>query len=107
MKDGSIEAVFAVGDLGEFKRFVLAFGGDCEVLEPADLRDEIIGEARKVLEREKRLGKSAHGGKFSSLADTFCPPSSVNISGQWKNPRKQRLTSGEKTHLAFHLSALS
>lgn len=54
MKDGSIEAAFAVGDLGEFKRFVLAFGSDCEVLEPADFRDEIVEEARKVLEREKR-----------------------------------------------------
>lgn len=53
MGDGSIEAAFLVGDLDEFKRFVLAFGGDCEVLEPADLRDEIVGEARKVLEREK------------------------------------------------------
>lgn len=51
--DGSVEAVFEVGDFGEFKRFVLAFGSDCEVLEPADFREEIQLEARRVLEQGK------------------------------------------------------
>lgn len=53
LPDGSVEAVFEVGDFGEFKRFVLAFGSDCEVLEPADFREEIMREARQVLARAK------------------------------------------------------
>jgi predicted DNA-binding transcriptional regulator YafY len=53
MKNGSVEAVFEVGDFGEFKRFVLAFGSDCEVLEPAGFREEIQAEARAVLAQTK------------------------------------------------------
>jgi predicted DNA-binding transcriptional regulator YafY len=52
-KDGGVEAVFEVGDLGEFKRFVLSFGSDCEVLAPANFREEIQAEARAVLARLK------------------------------------------------------
>jgi predicted DNA-binding transcriptional regulator YafY len=46
---GGVEAVFRVGDEGEFMRFVLTFGSDCEVLEPAAFREKIHTEARKVL----------------------------------------------------------
>jgi predicted DNA-binding transcriptional regulator YafY len=48
--DGSVEAVFEVGDMGEFKRYILAFGSDCEVLSPANFRNEIRREAELVLE---------------------------------------------------------
>lgn len=46
---GVIEAVFEVGDEGEFLRYVLAFGSDCQVLEPAIFREKVLAEARKVL----------------------------------------------------------
>lgn len=46
---GEVEAVFKVGDEGEFMRFVLAFGKDCKVLEPSSFRDKILAEAREVL----------------------------------------------------------
>ena len=55
LAEGAIEAVFEVGDFGEFKRFVLAFGSDCEVLAPADFRNEIQEEARRVLRVDKTL----------------------------------------------------
>ena len=49
---GAIEAVFEVGDIGEFERFVLAFGGDCTVVAPADFREDIQREARLMLEQK-------------------------------------------------------
>ncbi len=53
LPDGSVEATFKVGDEGEFMRFVLAFGQDCEVLEPAAFREKIHAEARAVLGQTK------------------------------------------------------
>ena len=55
--DGSVEAVFMVRDMGEFKRFVLGFGSDCEVISPADFREQIHAEARMVL-KQKRPSKT-------------------------------------------------
>lgn len=49
LADGAVEATFEIADLGEFKRFVLAFGSDCEVVSPDDFREDIHNEARKVL----------------------------------------------------------
>ena len=49
LPDGRVDAAFKVGDEGEFMRFVLAFGQDCEVLEPAAFREKIHAEARAVL----------------------------------------------------------
>jgi predicted DNA-binding transcriptional regulator YafY len=46
---GGVEAVFKVGDEGEFMRFVLSFGRDCEVLEPAAFREKIQAEAQAVI----------------------------------------------------------
>jgi len=54
LEDGAVEAVFDVANLGEFKRFVLAFGSDCEVLSPEDFREDIRNEARKMLGAEPR-----------------------------------------------------
>ena len=53
LPNGSVEATFKVGDEGEFMRFVLAFGQDCEVLEPAAFREKIHAEARAVLAQTK------------------------------------------------------
>lgn len=54
VEDGALEATFDIADLGEFKRFVLAFGSDCEVLSPAAFRDDIRDEARRMLGAEHR-----------------------------------------------------
>ena len=51
LPDGSVEATFKVGDEGEFTRFVLAFGKDCEVLEPQSFREKIHAEAEAVVAR--------------------------------------------------------
>jgi len=40
--------LFRVNHLLEVRRWVLSFGAECEVLEPADLRSEIEAEARKL-----------------------------------------------------------
>jgi predicted DNA-binding transcriptional regulator YafY len=53
LTDGSVEAVFSVGDEGEFTRFVLSFGSDCQVIDPPDFRELILNEARKVLAASK------------------------------------------------------
>ena len=53
LADGAVEAVFAVSDFGEFKRYVLAFGSDCEVLTPAEFREDILHESRKILGLKK------------------------------------------------------
>ena len=53
LPNGAVEADFRVGDEGEFMRFVLAFGQDCEVLEPQSFREKILAEARAVLAQDK------------------------------------------------------
>ena len=50
---GGVEAVFKVGDEGEFMRFVLSFGRDCEVLKPAAFREKIQAEAQAVIRQTK------------------------------------------------------
>jgi predicted DNA-binding transcriptional regulator YafY len=53
LPDGSVEAVFKIGDTGEFKRFVLGFGRDCVVLEPEDFRQEMLDEVRGMLDASR------------------------------------------------------
>jgi len=50
---GGITAHFSVGDIGEFERFLLAFGRDAEVLAPASLRRRLHEEARAMLANSK------------------------------------------------------
>ena len=49
LPNGAVEVDFRVGDEGEFLRFVLAFGQDCEVLAPASFREKIHAQARGLL----------------------------------------------------------
>ena len=45
---GEIEVAFKVSHVGDITRFILAFGSDCEVLEPAALRKEVAEEAARM-----------------------------------------------------------
>jgi predicted DNA-binding transcriptional regulator YafY len=47
-KDGSLILTLALDHFLEVKRWVLAYGPDCEVLEPAELRDQVCQELRKA-----------------------------------------------------------
>lgn len=49
LKGGALEAIFEIADREEFKRLLLAFGSDCEVVEPRSLREEIRVEAQRML----------------------------------------------------------
>ncbi len=46
--DGGCKITFEVSDLGDVKRWVLAFGSDCEVLAPQELRGFVAGEGVKL-----------------------------------------------------------
>lgn len=48
--DGSLTATFELTSLQEIKNWVLGFGPKAEVLEPAELRDEILQSFRESLE---------------------------------------------------------
>ena len=52
--DGSIILTLRVADLGEVKRWLIGFGGEAEVLEPAELRKGIRVECAR-LAGEKKL----------------------------------------------------
>ncbi len=47
--DGSLILTLRVSHLLEVKRFALAYGGECEVLAPKRLRDEVRSEAERIL----------------------------------------------------------
>jgi proteasome accessory factor B len=49
--DGGLVLRLEVSDLREVKRWVLSWGAECAVLEPAELRQEIEAEARRMIER--------------------------------------------------------
>jgi predicted DNA-binding transcriptional regulator YafY len=48
-KDGSLEVCFRLTHLEEVKRWVLSYGSSCEVLEPAELRQQVVEELRRIL----------------------------------------------------------
>jgi predicted DNA-binding transcriptional regulator YafY len=52
--DGTLIARMQVSSLVEIKRWVMWWGIDCEVLEPAELRDLITREAREMLGRSEK-----------------------------------------------------
>jgi predicted DNA-binding transcriptional regulator YafY len=55
-EDGSVILEMKTSGRWDVKRWVLAFGADAEVLEPADLREEIAAELRATAEAYSRGG---------------------------------------------------
>jgi predicted DNA-binding transcriptional regulator YafY len=51
LDEGSLILRFQTSGLGEVKRWVLQYGGDAEVIAPADLRDECKKEIRLMIKR--------------------------------------------------------
>jgi hypothetical protein len=49
--DGSIILALHVADLGEVKFWLIGFGAEAEVLEPAELRDDVKAECLGVVQR--------------------------------------------------------
>ena len=64
-EDGCLVACFEVNGWGEFKRWVLGFGGEALVLEPQRLAEEIVGEAwRLVNQYGQAPGAACCPGKY-------------------------------------------
>ena len=49
-KDGSLDLNMTVRGLTDVARWVLSFGGECEVVEPAVLRDRVAAEVKRMRE---------------------------------------------------------
>jgi predicted DNA-binding transcriptional regulator YafY len=60
-KDGDLVLTLEVSHLYEVKRWVLSYGAACEVLEPAELREEIRAEIQMMLDRHARTVTSLAG----------------------------------------------
>ena len=55
LEDGSLEMHLSVSDFADLKRWILWWGSDCEILEPDQLREELISEIQsmsKIYENE-------------------------------------------------------
>jgi predicted DNA-binding transcriptional regulator YafY len=51
LADGGCELQLRVGGVREIRSWVLSWGADVEVLEPAALRAEVAEQARRMLQR--------------------------------------------------------
>jgi predicted DNA-binding transcriptional regulator YafY len=60
--DGSLTMELTVADLWEVKRWLIGWGADVEVLEPAELRDAVCKEATGVLEIKRRASPQQDQG---------------------------------------------
>jgi predicted DNA-binding transcriptional regulator YafY len=69
LADGWLEAQFTLGTLLEVKRWILNWGAECEVLEPADLREELVREAAAML--------GVYGERLDGGRDTAVPESAA------------------------------
>jgi predicted DNA-binding transcriptional regulator YafY len=49
-KDGSVTLTFKIDGLNEIVRWVLGWGGRCKVIQPAVLRDLVIGQLQRTIE---------------------------------------------------------
>ena len=56
---GEAEVSFRLSDLHDVTRWVLGFGGDCLVVEPPELRDAIVAEARAMADGSRFRGAAA------------------------------------------------
>lgn len=66
---GYLLVTFQVADTTDLKPWIRTWGANCEVLEPAELRDEMIGESRQLM-RLYHL-QSATSDKHSKFNDIF------------------------------------
>lgn len=53
---GEVDVSFKLSDLHDVTRWILGFGGDCRVLEPAELSDAVAAEARAMLDGSRFRG---------------------------------------------------
>lgn len=54
--DGSIILTLPVTDLWEVKHWLIGFGAEAEVLEPAELRDDVKAECLGVVQQVNPIG---------------------------------------------------
>jgi predicted DNA-binding transcriptional regulator YafY len=76
-RDGSLVLRFQVSDLREVKRWVMGWGADCRVVEPKELRESILDEAKRMLENEAnpvrgRRGSRSGKAKTSQIGEHPC-----------------------------------
>lgn len=59
LEDGRLRFALRLPVTDEFARWVLRYGSDCEVIQPAHLRDWIVSQSRALLERYGEAGSGA------------------------------------------------
>jgi len=62
-RDGSLIAEFTLDGIEEIKRWIMSFGKHAQVMEPAELRDEVVEELKEALAAQE--GRSAGKGRSS------------------------------------------
>jgi proteasome accessory factor B len=61
--DGRLILRFRVNDLRELKRWVMAWGAECRVVEPNELRESIVDELNRMLGNEARAARKRSSNK--------------------------------------------
>jgi len=69
--DGSLLWRARVAEVQEMLPWIRGWGADCEVLEPQELREMLMGEAKAMAELYGWHVSSAAGAKSSTLDDFF------------------------------------
>lgn len=86
-EDGSLELTLRLASLLEVRQWAMSYGSECEVLEPAELRNQIADEARRMLARHADAGPTTPPAACGA-AGHAATPTSVQIT-----PRPVTLTS--------------
>jgi proteasome accessory factor B len=60
-RDGSLIAEFTVDGIEEIKRWIMSFGKYAQVVEPAQLRDQVVEEMKEAVAAQER--RSAERGR--------------------------------------------
>jgi len=60
---GSLILRFRVNDLREVKRWIMAWGADCRVVEPEELRESIVDELNRMLRKEVWVPRNRRSNK--------------------------------------------
>jgi CRISPR-associated endonuclease/helicase Cas3 len=71
LPDGSIEWRAKVAEVQEMLPWIRGWGADVEVLEPKELREMMMGEAKAIAEKYGWFISSKLSGKSSTLDDFF------------------------------------